>query len=384
MQPNRASRRPIIEIDFNEVAQGSDNPRTSSLQSSARTSQQRQGSLDQRAARQGTPATGQGSLDSGSLDQRAARQRTRATEHGSLNSGSLDPHASEQGSLNPPVAGTGSLDPGSLDQRAARPEARSAEQGSLDPGSLNPHASQRGSLDPPVAGAGLLHPGSLDQRVAIPRTNGSSVSILPQAPEAAGVAEYIVLAETIAQVGIDPAGPEGQLIPVALATEALPGSVATRAPTMAVAVFDVSSAATRPSQWGRGIPVRSSTSSSSSSRPQIPDPAAYAGGPTSLDEFVNGPSYSSGAHVEDVDVDASRNPKRIKLIHQACRCVSGRVAADQALIDGLTNELEMAMRELQDSNIALDNSQQSKRGSQGYRLSVAASAQSSLVGNGSE
>ena len=65
--------------------------------------------------------------------------------------------------------------------------------------------------------------------------------------------------------------------------------------------------------------------------------------------------------MEDVDVDALRNPKRIKLIHQACRCVSGRVAADQALIDGLTNELEMAMCELQDSNIALDNSQQSKR-----------------------
>ena len=41
MQPNRASRRPIIKIDINEVAHGSDNPRTSSRQSSARTSQQR-------------------------------------------------------------------------------------------------------------------------------------------------------------------------------------------------------------------------------------------------------------------------------------------------------------------------------------------------------
>ncbi len=74
MQPSRASRHAIIEIDINEVAQGSDTPRTSSRQSSARTSQQRQGSLDQRAA----------------------RQRTRATEHGSLNSGSLDPHVSTQ------------------------------------------------------------------------------------------------------------------------------------------------------------------------------------------------------------------------------------------------------------------------------------------------
>ena len=33
MQPNRASRRPIIEIDINEVVQGSYNPRTSTRQS---------------------------------------------------------------------------------------------------------------------------------------------------------------------------------------------------------------------------------------------------------------------------------------------------------------------------------------------------------------
>ena len=109
------------------------------------------------------------------------------------------------------------------------------------------------------------------------------MSTLPQAPEAAGVAEYIVLAEAVAQIGIDPAGPEDQHILVALATKALPGTVATRAPTVVVAVSDVNYAAARPSQWGRGIPVRSSTSSSSSSRPPIPDPAAYAGGPTSLD-----------------------------------------------------------------------------------------------------
>ena len=200
MQPNRASRRPIIEIDINEVVQGSDNPRTSSRQSNARTSQQRPGSLDQRTARQGTPATGQGSLDSGSLN----------------------PHASPQGSLNPPVAGIGSLDPGSLGQCAARSEARSAEQGLLDYGSLNPHASQQGSLNPPVAGTG-----SLDQRIAGPRTNGSSVSLLPQAPEAAGVAEYIVLAEAVAQDGIDPTGPEDQHNPLPVATQARPVSVAT-------------------------------------------------------------------------------------------------------------------------------------------------------------
>jgi len=176
MQPNRASRRAIIEIDINEVAQGSDTPRTSSRQSSARTSQQRQGSLDQRAGRHGTSSGEQGSLDSGSLN----------------------PHASQQGSLNPRVAGTGSLDPGSLDQRAARP-----------------------------------------------RTSGSSMSILPQAPEAAGVVS---------------------------ATEALPVSVATRFPPTATAVSVTSSGSTRPPiQWGVGIPVRSSTSSSSSSRPPIPE-----------------------------------------------------------------------------------------------------------------
>ena len=105
---------------------------------SARASQQRQGSLDQRAAGQGTPAAGQGSLD---------------------------PHASQQGSLNPPAVETGSLGLGSLDQRAARQETRAAEHGSLDSGSLNPHASQQGSLGPTVSATGLLDPGSLDQRI---------------------------------------------------------------------------------------------------------------------------------------------------------------------------------------------------------------------------
>ena len=131
------------------------------------------------------------------------------------NQGSLDPHASQQGSLNPPVAGTGSLDSGSLNQRAARQRTRATEQRSLDSGSLDPHASQQGSLNPPVAGTG-----SLDQRTASPRTNRSNLSLLPQAPEAAGVAEYIVLAEDVAQDGIDPAGPEDPHSTVPLATEA--------------------------------------------------------------------------------------------------------------------------------------------------------------------
>jgi len=192
MQPSRASRRAIIEIDINEVARGSDTPRTSSRQSNARTSQQRaarhgtpaaeqgsfdSGSLNPHASQQGSinpPVAGTGSLDPGSLDQRAARQRTRATEHGSLNLGSLDPHASQQGHQ---LLGQVHSTLG----RAARPEARSAEQESLDSGSLNPHASQHGSLDPPVAAIGSLDPGSLNQRVASPRTSGSSVSILPQA-----------------------------------------------------------------------------------------------------------------------------------------------------------------------------------------------------------
>jgi len=97
-----------------------------------------------------------GSFDPESLGQRAARHGTPATGQGSLDSVSLNLHASQQGSLNPPVAGTGSIDSGSLDQRAASQETRSAELGSLDSGSLNPHASQQGSLNPPVAGTGSL------------------------------------------------------------------------------------------------------------------------------------------------------------------------------------------------------------------------------------
>ena len=58
------------------------------------------------------------------------------------------------------------------------------------------------------------------------------MSILPQTPEAAGIAEYIVLVEAVAQIGIDPAGPEDPHIPIASATDALPASVATRVPQL--------------------------------------------------------------------------------------------------------------------------------------------------------
>ena len=145
------------------------------------------------------------------------------------------------------------------------------------------------------------------------------MSILPQAPEAAGVAEYIVLAEAVAQVGIDPAGPADQHIPAALATEAPPVSVATRVPAIAVAVSDISYDAARPSQWGRGIPSRPSSRSGSSSRPLDPDPAAQAGCPPNLDEFVNGPLFNSGGSADNVDVDAARDPKRRRLIHSLPR-----------------------------------------------------------------
>ena len=143
------------------------------------------------------PVAGTGSLDSGSDNMRAARHGTRATEQGSLDLGADTRHASQQGSLNPTVAGTGSFDSGSDNTRAVGQEARSTEQGSLDSGELTPLASRQWSHNPPVAGTD-------NQRVA----NGSSVSLLPQAPEAAGIAEYIVLAEAVAQDEINPAGPE--------------------------------------------------------------------------------------------------------------------------------------------------------------------------------
>ena len=132
MQPNSASRHPIIEIDINEVVQGSDNPRASSRQSSAMTSQQRQGSLDQRAARQGTPATGQGSLDSGSLN----------------------PHASPQGSLNPPVAGTGWV------TRPARCQAKYKSHGA--------RVTQLGVTRPARVSARVTQPTSCWDRITRP------------------------------------------------------------------------------------------------------------------------------------------------------------------------------------------------------------------------
>jgi hypothetical protein len=126
-------------------------------------------------------------------------------------------------------------------------------------------------------------------------------------------------------------------------------------------VFATSSSSTRPPvQWGVGIPLRPSPRRGSSSRPTIPEPAAHAGGPPTLDEFINGLELTSGAYVEDVDVAATRNPKRRKLIHQAGRRVAGRTTADQELIDSLSNELETTMQQLQESNVALDNCQQSK------------------------
>ena len=123
----------------------------------------------------------------------------------------------------------------------------------------------------------------------------------------------------------------------------------------------ISSDSTRlPIQWGVGIPARSSTSRSSSSRPPIPDPAAQAGGPPNLDEFVNGPLWNAGGSTDNVVVDAARDPKRRRLIHQASRRVAGRGTADQELNVSLSNELDSALTELQRSNIALDTCQSSR------------------------
>jgi hypothetical protein len=51
----------------------------------------------------------------------------------------------------------------------------------------------------------------------------------------------------------------------------------------------------------------------------------------------------------DVDVDAAREPKPRKLIHQASRRVTGRAAVDQELFDRLSTEF------------GLENCQQSKK-----------------------
>jgi hypothetical protein len=64
--------------------------------------------------------------------------------------------------------------------------------------------------------------------------------------------------------------------------------------------------------------------------------------------------------VEDIDLEAGRDPQRRKLIHHASRRVSGRAVADQELIISFSFELEVAMRQLHESNVALNTCQQSK------------------------
>jgi len=76
---------------------------------------------------------------------------------------------------------------------------------------------------------------------------------------------------------------------------------------------------------------------------------ARAGGPTNLDEFINGSEFGPEGDLVDVDVDAAREPKPRKLIHQASRRVTGRAAADQELFDRLSTEF------------GLENCQQSKK-----------------------
>jgi len=58
----------------------------------------------------------------------------------------------------------------------------------------------------------------------------------------------------------------------------------------------------------------------------------------------------SDGDLEDVDVEAGRNPKQRKLIHQASRRVTGRAAADQELIDRLSKELDSTMYQMQQAN----------------------------------
>jgi hypothetical protein len=130
---------------------------------------------------------------------------------------------------------------------------------------------------------------------------------------------------------------------------------------MSTAVSATSSDSKRPPvQWGVGIPIGNRATRGSSSRAPTRTPEAYAGGPTNLDEFVIEPELGPEGNVEDIDVDAARELKRRNLIHHASRRVAGRVAADQELIVSLSNVLSSAMRQLQESNVALDIYQQSK------------------------
>jgi chromosome segregation ATPase len=91
--------------------------------------------------------------------------------------------------------------------------------------------------------------------------------------------------------------------------------------------------------------------------PPVRDPAAH---PPNLDEFVNGPLFNAGGSTDNEDVEAARDPKRRRLIHQASIRVAGRDTADQELIVSLSNELDSTMQELQRSNIALDTCQSSR------------------------
>jgi hypothetical protein len=261
------------------------------------------------------------------------------------NPGADTPRASRQGSDNPPVARTGSDNPGSDNPRAARHGTRATVQGSDNPGADTPHTSRHGSLNPPVVGTGSDNPGSDNPRVASLRTNGSSVSVLPQAPEASDVAEYIVLAEVVAQDGIDPTRLRDPLSTVPSAIEARPVAVAVVAQPLATAASGASSSSQRPPvRWGAGIPIGPQTTRVYSSRLSLTrTPEARAGGPITLVEFTNG-------DLSDVDVDAEREPKRRKLIHHDSRRVTGRAAADQELIDKLSTELTSAMRQLQQAN----------------------------------
>ena len=109
-------------------------------------------------------------LDGSEVIQESSNPRTSSRQSsartGQLQQGSDTPRASRQG---PPVARTGSLDSGSR----ARHGTRATEQGSDNPGADTPHASRQGTVLPQLVAG----------------------TVLPQAPKAAGVAEYIVLAE---------------------------------------------------------------------------------------------------------------------------------------------------------------------------------------------
>ena len=101
------------------------------------------------------------------------------------------------------------------------------------------------------------------------------------------------------------------------------------------------------------FPIGNRATRGSSSQAPTKTPEAYAGGPTNLDEFVNGPEFGPEGNVDDVDVDAACDPKRRKLIHHASRRVAGRATTEQELVVSFSNEL-------QKSSVALGIYQQSK------------------------